>query len=476
MRKVTASAVILAALSGCNQSGGVPSSQWSFEPPVDDQASNAQASVQKNVQNAKASSHNSRLAGLQLSADAQPFVDISNQPSNTAVTDSKGLPSSNLISAALSSSRPDPVAQAKAYLRTSAAPNILTSRTPGQVIPYSAAQTVAQNVTQNVRDAQSYLSTTYYSSPTYSSVLPGSQSAQGSSANPTLVTTGEEPQPAYGAFVLPVAASTPTPVATSNSSSALNVNYPSMTRDGLPQLVPSPAVPISNSAQPESEVPIGTAILNDLQRSASRPVALPGDLSVDRPIDLSVEPPIDLFAPVASETSAAPAMPAMTMTGAVETAAPIDKSEPTEQLTDSIATPLADPLGSPTNSEAQSQPTLTRLLQTLPTREASPLVLSDHNWERPSDLSAISTASPLLSSLREARLSSEIYLPMVEAASANAAPPLAPTNFLPGSGFSAEPASELPSVEWGDALPQKVLIKLNQQQPSSSRRQVVTWR
>lgn len=466
MRKVTASAVILTALSGCNQSGGVPSSQWSFKAPAGDQAS----SIQESVQNAGANSHSSRLAGLQLSADAQPFVDISSQRSHKAATGSSDLTSSDLMSAAVGSTRPDPVAQARAYLRNSTAPNAVISRAPNRVV------------------------TTY--SPAYQSVLPASQSGsvsvlppdQGSLANLTSsATTSREPQPASGsfAFVSPVAALAPAPTATfnlsaSNSSpvpnadypSTANADYPSPTRDGLPQLVPSPAVPVGSSTQAEPEIPIGTAILNNLQRSASRTADLP--VAVE---SLSVESPTDLSAPTASEIPAASAAPVAVLNSAAVSTALADRSEPAEQLSDSATTPFAAPLNAPANSEAQSPPTLARLLRTLPSREASPLVISARDLQSPSssssDLSADSATSPLLSGLEQARLSSEIYVPIVEAAPVNEATTLVPTTFFQGRELSADPSSKLNSIEWGDAFPTKALIKLNQQ--SSSRRQIVRW-
>ncbi|MFK8182664.1 MAG: hypothetical protein AB8B99_04765 [Phormidesmis sp.] len=146
MRKVTASAVILTALTGCSQSN-IPSTQWSFEVPSEDQASNS----------TEATLVSERPLATGLSEDAQSFVSQATggrmmgpafeQPTAEiplgARVSTVGRPGSKEVSTLAAeaygianglstqpSTRPDPVAQVRAYLRASGSPSALTSRTP----------------------------------------------------------------------------------------------------------------------------------------------------------------------------------------------------------------------------------------------------------------------------------------------------------------------------------------------------------
>lgn len=154
MRKVTASAVILTALTGCSQSSGIPSAQWSFEVPTGETA-------QANATDTK------KLSDAELSADAQSFLGETfgktmmgpafDQPTisedintGTDIAAGNALVGSKIPSlanpgsqqrvssialeaagiASTTSSRPDPVDQVRSYLRASGRPSALANRRP----------------------------------------------------------------------------------------------------------------------------------------------------------------------------------------------------------------------------------------------------------------------------------------------------------------------------------------------------------
>ena len=149
MRKVTASAVILTALTGCSQSS-IPSTQWSFEVPTDDQASDttetALASDRSlSVMSEEARSFIEQPTGGRVMGPA--FEQPATEASERASVSTAGRPGSKEGNKEVStlaaeaygvtsglatqrSTRPDPVAQVRAYLRSSGSPSALTNRTP----------------------------------------------------------------------------------------------------------------------------------------------------------------------------------------------------------------------------------------------------------------------------------------------------------------------------------------------------------
>jgi len=163
MRKVTASAVILTALTGCSQSN-VPSTQWSFKVPSDTSAglsadTVADAGQEESSAAATLTSSRSLESGSQASPSTktQSFVSQTasgrmmgpafEQPSAEAPLGARvstvGRPGSKEISTLAAeaygltsglstqpSTRPDPVAQVRAYLRSSGSPSALANRTP----------------------------------------------------------------------------------------------------------------------------------------------------------------------------------------------------------------------------------------------------------------------------------------------------------------------------------------------------------
>lgn len=326
MRKVTASAVILTALTGCSQSSGIPSAQWSFELPSGDKAQ-AKATDAEN------------LPDVELSADAQSFLGgtfgknvmgpafeqpivggvASNAPVGSRVS-SIGRPGSQEISrialetaaiTSATSSRPDPVDQVRSYLRSSGRPSALANRTPyaSQVylstVPVSnpadvsnfpialapgnspssgAAPAIAfESGAGNAFTSSSAANTGFAQAgfnQDYSADLGfvGTQAAYGDVAYPSSVGEATVASPTLiPATGTPVAIA-PAPLAPTEEAPALTST---ITTDGLPQLVPAQPSDLAflrqapQAAPPieEENLSIGTSILRDLQRSSQATVA-----------------------------------------------------------------------------------------------------------------------------------------------------------------------------------------------------------
>lgn len=364
MYKVTASAVILTALTGCSQSGGIPSNQWSFKVPTGNEAADAQVEVDK------ANSGDASSAKSKLSADAQlangksvnspvmgpafeqPAADSSSVPKGSIAGRSSNQQTSGLSAVTYSPAggltsnlsnirahtRPDPVAQVRAYLR-SGIPSALTNREPYNSQVYLSPLPVPQPASAPSKPSTgSSLGTepaelSIPQSPSISAFFPGDAApdylslglpaeATGSvspasdfSSNLALTESGS-----VGAFVSPVVNGSVDTGSSSSSSSSLvadaalsentlsyvGLGAEGMSKDGLPQLLPS--LPNSDTPLPNevaspvlSEVPaaniavsssvsngntplpaenassesvsIGTAILNNLQRSSGLELA-----------------------------------------------------------------------------------------------------------------------------------------------------------------------------------------------------------
>ncbi|MEO0705543.1 MAG: hypothetical protein AAF050_07755 [Cyanobacteria bacterium J06649_5] len=155
MRKVTASAVILTALTGCNQ-GGIPSTQWSFEVPFGDNTDGAQADAvgSDRVTNNELSATSTVIKPVGSNAPDSAFEKAMMGPAfeqpTVEATLSKPLASTrNLLGTAsgspsdilgvapsspalksIASSRPDPIDQVRSYLRSSGSPTALANRAP----------------------------------------------------------------------------------------------------------------------------------------------------------------------------------------------------------------------------------------------------------------------------------------------------------------------------------------------------------
>lgn len=153
MRKVTASAVILTALTGCGQNSGIHSNQWSFEVPAEDDISGLELS--QDAMTASSAGDAAMTEGSLMLADerdAGTSSTVANSPFANGMMgpafEQPGMRSKASVANALSANasasssanfkvgyqplaaRPDPVAQAKAFLSSSGSPSALTNREP----------------------------------------------------------------------------------------------------------------------------------------------------------------------------------------------------------------------------------------------------------------------------------------------------------------------------------------------------------
>jgi hypothetical protein len=405
MRKVTASAVILTALTGCSQSG-IPSTQWSFKVPSVGEASSQSAEAGK-----EGSADSKLLPKDQLFADAggnsrmmgPAFEQPPEGTSAGAKASTLGKPgsressalsqtyslSNSLGSGVQASTRPDPVAQVRAYLQASS-PTALTNRTPysSQVYLSSPSGPVSPADGDFAATAASsdYASSDYVAmaqpnvalalpNPSYSAdstaytALPVAEALPSNGASSYMAAGSESYSPdayspqAYSPEVGSSTAAYPSPVVSSPVEATRS-------SDGLPQLTNSapndytapPTEPAPTQAvQPEADS-IGTAILRDLQRSSGAEAAA------------------DTTAPSAAIPSAATAQPQITSVLPNETnanAAVFEAYAPSEVA-------LANSAPSSEPSSYSEPATLDRLTQTMPAREASPLVT---NFREANDLS-----------------------------------------------------------------------------------------
>jgi hypothetical protein len=503
MRKVTATAVILTALTGCSQSGGIPSAQWSFKVPSSGEASSqlANADVDKEISARSGSAEKTELfAGS--AGSSRMMGPAFEQPDAQALAKAStlGRPSSgeasnlsaslaNGLAASQTSTRPDPVAQVRAYLNTSS-PTALTNRTP-----YNSQVYLSSAPAANSSFVPSAPSVDYLSIAQLGLDSPATSNSNSSNSSGTF-STNALPEPAASNATnnatnsatyapLPVAETLPSE---SNSSyvavapAAYSADYPSAnvtsrSSDGLPQLASNVSSSLSSSTalpesiqteavQPEADS-IGTAILRDLQRSSSAETAA----------DITTSAPASAVADTANIT-AAPAQSLQPQLDSVvfDEAASVGVSPQVYAPSESAPSELAPSELAPSESSTYSEPaTLVRLTQTMPDREASPLVDS---FRAGSDLTELSQpvdnvplssqrepispnssrvevdlrssdasllpasplpASPLLEGLRIERESSQqstIYVPIAEAAPVNGSDVL-----ISGATFSLEEES-----------------------------------
>lgn len=406
MRKVTATAVILTALTGCSQSSGIPSTQWSFKVPsvgetssqpanADvDKESSADSGLSEKTQMFANHAGNSRMMGPAFEQpDAEALAKASNlgRPGSREASSSLSASLANGLAATQTSTRPDPVAQVRAYLNASS-PTAIANRTPYNSQVYLSSAPAANGSFVPSAPSLDYLSIAQLGldSPAISSartsfpanVLPERATGNAATYSP-----------------LPVAEASPVAEAlpSENNSSYVavgpeaysagdpNAGTTARSSDGLPQLtasVPSThtALP-SDAAQAETALPetaqpeavqteadsIGTAILHNLQRSSSAETAADITTSnttpaIASPASITVAPAQSSPLPTFSPSAAAPLPPQLANLLPSETA--------------SVgATQAYAPHASATESATYSEPaTLVRLTQTMPERKASPLV------------------------------------------------------------------------------------------------------
>lgn len=450
MRKVTASAVILTALTGCSQSS-IPSTQWSFEVPTDDQASDttetALASDRSlSVMSEEARSFIEQPTGGRVMGPA--FEQPATEASERASVSTAGRPGSKEGNKEVStlaaeaygvtsglatqrSTRPDPVAQVRAYLRSSGSPSALTNRTP-----YNSGVYLSSLPTPNryYEPSVSSLNTAFpigtadlgltdtlpapfsASVPTISSAISNSGFSSTSSelisndltfraAAPAAVATFTATEPA-------VVALTATESTGIDSAIRLNSQLPQL-EAGLPEAeITSYAdsdidrLPQLSQRETVSTTSIGTSILQDLQRQDLQRQGLQGQDSVS----VAVQSEDDGLPRLVSDRSVLESDQAQSFSYEAEPVSATDAfyySSTTEDtsvnssasstvadltVADSTVTDLtvadltvADSMSSerPENDyayaptgEAQPVPSLSRLTETMPARDVSPLVNS----------------------------------------------------------------------------------------------------
>ncbi len=417
MRKVTASAVILTALTGCSQSAGIPSSQWSFEVPSEDAISSPQPELDSES-----------LAASNLPADAQsligetssrrtmgpafeqPTVDVpANASTGSKISASSPSESAELstlsaetyglasgVSGARRSTRPDPVAQVRAYLRASGSPSALTSRVPYTSQVYLSSLPVPNQYynTDTASDDSLFPALTSAETIPAAGVADLNLTDSLTDASVSVVSATSDFFPALSS--IPNSFNEPLPAI----SEPVDVSQPaeavSYNSDGLPQLVPG-----TTAFTPDEDISIGTAILNNLQQSS---------------VDTSSTAFTPVIEPLPQVVALSPTTDQSAATSAIDS--------------DTVAYPLAVQVSSGAFTSAQPAPTLASLTETMPARELSPLVdnyRSSSNviepvqaFEFPEDLSSSEALdSPLMDSFRKDAPLSMLYVPIAEPVSAD---------------------------------------------------------
>ncbi|MGB7087502.1 MAG: hypothetical protein WBD47_18225 [Phormidesmis sp.] len=399
MHKVTASAVILTAITGCSQSSNIPSSQWSFEVPSGNQADSAQSTV--------ADRDGSFIS--ELSADAQPFVEglysgeisekaIARQPTATDPASADILSSSDLDTQAListvsqpigtagvTSSRPDPIAQVRAYLRSSSRPSALANRTPDASLVYLSSSSAPQ---------QSYSPEVFAIPPAdeiTSSVTNNFVSAVPVANGLVALDTANTESANSAAF-----AQNPSNVALANTA-IIQATTLASAEDNLPHLTPASSVavlPVETQTieeiQLSEDVPIGSAILRSLQQSSGTEASAASSLADQVPTPQ-----------VPAAQLPTPRIP----TRQVPTQLPTDESQVQPSRLNNDAS--TDEIIADAPVEVETQPTLASLTEGIPYREGAggaSLAVDD--------LHSRATDSPLLEGLNSAESQSPIYVPI----------------------------------------------------------------
>ncbi|MEL6471791.1 MAG: hypothetical protein AAFQ74_18855 [Cyanobacteria bacterium J06623_4] len=412
MRKVTASAVILTALTGCSQNG-VPSNEWSFEVPTDDQAvfsetgsfSSSELFAEDSAFQAKASSlaaqasaapsHGSVVMGP---ATEQPVTADATQPAASVSESLASADFSQLVTTATSSNassfirataRPDPIADVRSYLSRRSSPGLLTSRLPYSsdvylpssppAAPLSALGTIPVSPTpQPAPVAAAVLPTgpagvSISALPETSVALPSAPLSSPAPLTTAAATTTSEIPSLYDGVAVPQAAA-PTPAPADVFSSITPLTTTPLTvvaapelDEGLPVLQPSqpiddsaalaepgPAEPALTATATTRRTSIGTSILRDLQRNQSD--------------TLAAEPSI--------RPSAAESLPAAEPAETVASAPSIFEQPTEQQDLDAPSIALLTEMPADTASASEGRPTLEDLVRSIPERKDSPLLVS----------------------------------------------------------------------------------------------------
>ena len=515
MRKVTASAVILTALTGCGHNSGIPSTQWSFEIPSEDQISSLElgqetsavadatlvSAVDSQVRSYGAGdsfetgSGGSSTEDMMGPAFSQPSDYIGTISSNLSESSdsalslsSTGLSSTGLSSTGSYSSlastgastggyqpvavRPDPVAQVKAFLSANGSPSALVNREPYRsdvmtpALPAVYLPTPA-SITATLGDPTGMESqVAFVDDGSFTSVgLPAIESSGGGWYS----TASDYSASGYSAGTEVAAVSSNAyPVEAFSDASPdqpLLTASNELSDSGLPMLEPSTA----------EDTSIGTAILQDLQarqpqttQVAQSAPALPVQSNAGGGIDIEItsaevaEPSSNLVAsaweagPEAepSATNDGPTLESLTRSMAVREVSPLvayASQSETSLAVESIAR---------TTPHADF-PTLESLLETMPETATQPNFAVDFPENN--------AASPLLEGLSSAEPLSTLYMPIPEADLASSADANLSVNVGLIRGSLASLADILPTASSSQNLLDGALVSAATQVKTSLR-------
>ncbi len=449
MRKVTASAVILTALTSCGHNSGISSTQWSFKVPAEDEANSLaispdssnttdgafvsavgnQAFIGQEAVKERGSLSNGNMMGPAF-----------NQPSKNIETTAVGLSAVGLsaglgpersvprLSGAKNggsapafnwlkgyqpvAARPDPVAEIKAFLSANSSPNSLSNREP-----YRSDILTPSLPTVYLPDSASITSTS--GNPTDMGLQVASINNARSNARGNASFTSEG---------LPIIESSVRDVPADYSTESTVA--PTPLNDGLPVL----------EASSIKEMPIGTAILQDLQRTKTgQAISSLSEKNSNGRIDIEILPAEASIANDASVVSASVVSAGIVSAGIVsDRANSFSTRNPTlESLRRSMVVREVSPLVANPSQTADTDASLARepdlnslaveaIAVSSPSSDSSTLeslletaAQPDLPVDLPVDLSSSNTASPLLEGLGNTQPLPTLYLPIPEATSEN---------------------------------------------------------
>ena len=467
MRKVTASAVILTALTSCGQNSGIPSTQWSFEVPSEDGVGSLELGTGSGgvsgttlvsaaggpvLFDEAATDTFDAVPGQEMMGPAfqQPGLALDASDSKWSAKNSqlgRSSSSSSAVSVDLGSgysslaSRPDPVAQVKAFLSAHGSPSALTNREPYRsdvlVSSVSSWPTVAAPPAPTVTamlgspfgmEMQTAPDFTEVGLPVVDALAGGVYGSASSaipepSASAGSISSGQD-RPIYQPFsysALPAESTASAMVSSGEGSAAETViaGADELAADGLPRLEP-----MATSAE---EVSIGTAILRDI-RETEIAQAVPTQDVANGSIDIAVVPAstggmeedstslLSAGSEVAGSEMAGSGLADREVSGGAIASLPtLEGLQRSVLARDSELVAYASQAGGvdaaveavAVSTRNADSPTLERLLETMPETAAQANFAADVSSNR-----LLEGTSPLLDGLSGAEPLSNLYMPI----------------------------------------------------------------
>ncbi len=392
MHKVTASAVILTAITGCSQ-GKAPSAEWSFEAPSETAAQLTlnQYSVFDN-EDAIASSADGQQRLPNASRDK--IGPAFEQPDGTAILPSARQSPANgkiadtaadeVLALSANQSRTDPIAQVRAYLSTANSPG--SSSLLGNRVPYSSQVSLPAASIYTPAAAPAEATVPIISSPTLSRTFssPLSEDAAQAVADFNNQPDGDLPRLQVSAAAteltaLSPTASSPTPALLAPADTGFALITPSGAIEASP--VFEDKLPALLAAQHQATL-AERELSNGMTEQVSDRTFLPSESTLDESasIGAAILRSLQVNAALNSSPTEVPTV-SITSASAAESRVAVESAESTL----SSAT-------SPTEGNLPrviAQPTLSKLIQTIPQRE-EPLLLSFQTAQ--TNLRQVSTA------------------------------------------------------------------------------------